>query len=211
MPSPYREEIEFGDTETVSDSYALTKAEKDGIARNIPEKITIDFFLGSTDIAVRKPLRDLLDNLPSPTFDADFTVEGDCENLDTTVIECTAEEMTGTHTGQLQVAGVGATFSYRARVVARRYSTKSCKCPDGTNGRRRERLFEIRWFLDVDINPGVGGSYKLDTRTATISTPCCCRRKEEEKPKEQEIPVSKKGVPGKPKKEQQALRSGKEK
>lgn len=184
MPSPYQEEVDFGDTETVTDSYELTQGEKNTIANKVPESITLDFYFGSTKIPIRKPVRDLLDTLPSPSFDGDFTVGGDCEDLSNVVIECTAEEMTGTHTGQLQVANVGATFRYRARVVPRRYSTKTCTCANGTAGKHRERRFEIRWFLDIDINPGVGGSYKLDTRFATIRTPCCCKPKEGEKPRD---------------------------
>jgi len=176
MPTE-RKTIDFGDTDTVTLTNSLSKADKNAIARNFPVTLTVDLpLIGEQEFAIRDNVKSLLDNLPSPSFEIDFTVEGDCETLEDTLIEATAENMVGTYQGSFQVVNVGVAFSISARVVSKKFKVKNCKCSNGTTGKMGERHFQVKWYVDIDVNPGIGGTYPMDTHDVYISTPCCCEK-----------------------------------
>ena len=181
MPTE-RKTIDFGDTDTVTLTNSLSKGDKNRIANNFPKTITVDLpIIGQQSFEIKDNVKSLLDNLPSPSLEIDFTVEGDCDTLADTLIEAVSETMVGTYQGSFQVVNVGVAFSISARVVSKKFRVRTCRCPGGGRGKLGERHFLVKWYVDIDVNPGIGGTYPMDSHDVYISTPCCCPKKAKRK------------------------------
>ncbi|WP_428607632.1 hypothetical protein [Sedimenticola sp.] len=194
-----RETVDFGDTGTTTLTNELSDAEKQSIASKFPVNVTMDLpFFGEQTFVVREHVKTLLDNLPAPSFEVDFEVDGDCKSIEDTVIEAVSEQMIGTHSGSFQVTNVGVNFTMFARVVARKLRISNCRCEDGSSGKKAVRHFQVKWYIDIDINPGVGGTYPTETQDVYVSTPCCCEKRPakkkvvKKKVANKKIPVKKK-------------------
>jgi hypothetical protein len=170
-----RVDLAFGRRRKESFEQKLSKADKDAFAANFPEKFDITLpWWGKQTYELRKAVRALLDELPYPTFKPTFAVEGDCKAEGNVTIECTRQRMTGTDHGNFQILGLGVSYEFQAEVEDGDYERADCPCSDGKKGWLRQRNFEVEWYLRLDMNPGIGGSYPLETQDVLVRAPCCC-------------------------------------
>ncbi len=179
-------DVPFGGHRKEKFDQSMTEAQKKSFCQNFDETYTVTLpVIGEQTFEVRANIRKLLDTLPYPTLNATFEVEGDCESEEGIVIECTRTKMTGTDHGNFQVLNLGIAYEFEAEVEPGHYSRMECNCEGAETGWRRQRTFTVAWYLRLDMNPGVGGTYEIEEKTVTVRAPCCgCPERTEEPPKE---------------------------
>jgi hypothetical protein len=167
--------VEFGRARTERRSLSLTRADKDRILQNFPEKISVSVpGFGAQEYPLRAQVKAVLDNVQPPAVKATFEVRGRPEDRSSIAIENTGLKVIGVHTGSLNVLNAAIAYQFDADVESDGPTIEACACDDGRDGQRVERTFKLIWTIEIDIEPGIGGTFEIEEIEIAIEAPCCC-------------------------------------
>jgi hypothetical protein len=98
--------VEFGQSHTEKRSLSLTRADKERILQNFPEKISVSVpGFGAQEFPLRAQVKSVLDQIQPPVAKATFEVRGSAEDPDTIMINNTRLKVLGVRAGSPQRVG----------------------------------------------------------------------------------------------------------
>src|SRR5262249_49157002 len=80
----------------------------------------------------------------------------------------------GIHSGSVNILNAAAAYRFDVDVESDGASTEPCACADGQDGQRVERTFKLIWTVEIEIEPGIGGTFEDEETDIAIQAPCCC-------------------------------------
>jgi hypothetical protein len=167
--------VEFGRARTERRSLSLTRADKDRILQHFPEKISVSVpGFGAQDYPLRAQVKAFLDHVQPPAVKATFEVSGKLNDLGSVAIENTRRKVIGVHAGSFNVLNAAVAYQFDADVESDGATIEACICDDGREGRRVERTFKLIWTIEIEIEPGIGGTFAIEEIEIAIEAPCCC-------------------------------------
>jgi hypothetical protein len=173
--------VEFGQSHTEKRSLSLTRADKDRILQNFPEKISVSVpGFGAQEFPLRAQLKSVLDQIQPPVAKATFEVRGSAEDPDTIMINNTRLKVLGVRAGTFEVLNASVAYEFDADIEAEGTTVETCTCEDGREGEQVSRNFKLVWTIAIDIEPGIGGEFEIEEVDIPIMAPCSCPESEAE-------------------------------
>ena len=173
--------VEFGQSHTEKRSLSLTRADKDRILQNFPEKISVSVpGFGAQEFPLRAQLKSVLDQIQPPVAKATFEVRGSAEDPDTIMINNTRLKVLGVRAGTFEVLNASVAYEFDADIEAEGTTVETCTCEDGREGEQVSRNFKLVWTIAIDIEPGIGGEFEIEEVDIPIMAPCSCPQAEAE-------------------------------
>ena len=167
--------VEFGRARTERRSLSLTRADKDRILQNFPGKISVSLpGFGAQEYPLRAQVKAFLDHIPPPAVKATFEVRGKPDDVASIAIENTRVKVIGVHAGSFNVLNAAVAYQFDAEVESDGLTIEACPCDDGRDGQRVERTFKLIWTIEIEIEPGIGGTFEIEQIEMAIEAPCCC-------------------------------------
>ncbi len=181
--------VEFGQSHTEKHSLSLTRADKDRILQNFPEKISVSVpGFGAQEFPLRAQVKSVLDQIQPPVAKVTFEVRGSADDPDTISINNTRLKVLGVRAGRFEVLNASVAYEFDADIEAEGTTLETCTCDDGREGQQVSRTFKLVWTIAIDIEPGIGGEFEIEEIDIPIMAPCSCPEAEAElvEPEEQE-------------------------
>ena len=173
--------VEFGQSHTEKRSLSLTRADKDRILQNFPEKISVSVpGFGAQEFPLRAQVKSVLDQIQPPVTKATFEVRGSAEDPDTIMINNTRLKVLGVRAGTFEVLNASVAYEFDADIEAEGTTVETCTCEDGREGEQVSRNFKLVWTIAIDIEPGIGGEFEIEEVDIPIMAPCSCQEAEAE-------------------------------
>lgn len=167
--------LEPGESRREQHALSLTKAGKDRILQNFPEKIAVSVpGFGPQDFPLRVFVKSLLDQVQPPAAHMTFAVDGDAEEIDELTIENTRLKVIGPSAGSFKVVDAEVAYAFDIEAEAGPTETVGCNCDDGRDGEQRARSFKFTWQIEIAIDPGISGTFEIEEFEVAIETPCVC-------------------------------------
>jgi hypothetical protein len=168
-------EVACGHTHLEIRTLSFTKADKDRIAQNFPDKITVSVpGFGIQELALRPLVKSMLDQVQSPAVKIAIAVRGEADEIDSLEIDDVLFKVVGTTAGSFKVGDTSVAYTFDADILPGDTTVESCTCEDGVEGRRRSRTFTCTWDIEIAIDPGVAGVYEVEEFEITVISPCVC-------------------------------------
>jgi hypothetical protein len=165
--------VEFGRARTERRLLSLTRADKDRILQNFPEKISVSLpGFGAQEYPLRAQVKAFLDHILPPAVKATFEVRGKPEDLASIAIENTRLKVIGVHAGSFNILNAAVAYQFDADMESDGPTIEACTCDDGRDGQRVERTFKLIWTIEIEIEPGIGGTFEIEEIEIAIETPC---------------------------------------
>jgi hypothetical protein len=96
--------VEFGQSHTEKRSLSLTRADKERILQNFPEKISVSVpGFGPQEFPLRAQVKSVLDQIQPPVAKATFEVRGSADDPDMIMINNTRLKVLGVRAGSFDV------------------------------------------------------------------------------------------------------------
>ncbi len=166
--------VDFGRTRTERRALALTRADKDRVLQNFPDKIAVAVpGFGPQEYPLRPHVKAFLDAIQPPSVKITFEVQGGSEDPELTLIEDTQLKVLGVTTGEFLVGETVVSYSFTAELEGDVIKMTPCKSPDGREGVQPVRLFRLVWDIEIEIWPGIGGVFEIDETEITVAAPNC--------------------------------------
>lgn len=166
--------IDFGRLRTERRALALTRADKDRILQNFPDKITVTVQgFGPQEYPLRPHVKAFLDGIQPPSAKITFEVEGNGVDAELTLIENPQLKVIGVSGGEFVVGDTTIAYRFDADLEADGLQLNPCKSPDGREGVQPSRQFRLVWDIEVEISPGVGGIFEVDETEIVVTAPGC--------------------------------------
>jgi hypothetical protein len=181
--------VEFGQSHTEKRSLSLTRADKERILQNFPERISVSVpGFGAQEFPLRAQIKSVLDQIQPPVAKVTFEVRGSAEEPDTIMINNTRLKVLGVRAGSFEVLDASVAYEFDADIEADGTTVETCTCDDGREGQQISRNFKLVWTIAIDIAPGIGGEFEIEEADIPIMAPCSCPEAEAElvEPDEQE-------------------------
>jgi len=181
--------VEFGQSHTEKRSLSLTRADKERILQNFPERISVSVpGFGAQEFPLRAQIKSVLDQIQPPVAKVTFEVRGSAEEPDTIMINNTRLKVLGVRAGSFEVLDASVAYEFDADIEADGTTVETCTCDDGREGQQISRNFKLVWTIAIDIAPGIGGEFEIEEADIPIMAPCSCPEAEAERvePDEQE-------------------------
>jgi hypothetical protein len=176
--------VEFGQARTEKRSLSLSRADKDRILQNFPEKIAVAVQgFGNQEFPLRAQVKGFLDAIQPPTVKATFEVRGKPDDVASVTIDNTRIKVIGVYAGSFDILNASVAYQFDVDVESDGPTIEACTGDDGREGQRAERVFKLIWTIDIEIEPGVGGTFEIEEIEIPIEAPCCC-------PQEQAKPLA---------------------
>jgi hypothetical protein len=174
--------VEFGQSHTEKRSLSLTRADKDRILQNFPEKISVLVpGCGPQEFPLRAQVRSVLDQIQPPVAKATFEVRGSAEDPETIMIDNnTRLKVPGVRAGTFEVLNASVAYEFDADIEAEGTTVETWTCDDGREGEQVSRTFKLVWTIAIDIEPGIGGEFEIEEVDIPIMAPCSCPEAETE-------------------------------
>ena len=173
--------VEFGQSHTEKRALSLTRADKERILQNFPEKISVSVpGFGAQEFPLRAQIKSVLDQIQPPVAKVTFEVRGSAEDPDTITINNTRLKVLGMRAGSFEVLNASVAYEFDADIEAERTTVETCTCDDGREGEQVSRSFKLVWTIAIDIEPGVGGAFEIEEIDIPIMAPCSCPEAEAE-------------------------------
>jgi hypothetical protein len=167
--------VEFGHARTEKRSLSLTRADKDRILQNFPEKISVSLpGFGGQEFPLRAQVKTFLDQIQAPTVKATFEVSGKPDDVASVAIQNTDIKVLGVHAASFNVLDARVAYQFDIDVESEGPTIESCSCEGGRDGQRVERTFKLIWTIEIEIEPGIGGTFEVEEVEIAIEAPCCC-------------------------------------
>jgi hypothetical protein len=168
-------EVACGQVHLETRPLSFTKADKDRIAQNFPEKITVSVpGFGAQELALRPLVKSMLDQVQPPAVKIAIAVRGEPDDVDTFEIDDVQFKVVGTTAGSFKVGDTAIAYTFDADILPGDTTTEPCTCEDGGEGRRRSRTFTCTWDIEISIDPGIAGVYEVEEFEIAVTSPCVC-------------------------------------
>ena len=166
--------VDYGRARTERRALALTRADKDRILQNFPEKITVAVSgFGPQEYPLRPHVKAFLDGIQPPSAKITFEVEGNGIDAELTLIENPRLKVIGVTSGEFVVGDTTVAYRFEADVEADGLQLSPCKGADGREGVQPSRQFRLVWDIEIGISPGVGGVFEIDEAEIVVTAPGC--------------------------------------
>jgi hypothetical protein len=173
--------VEFGQSHTEKRSLSLTRADKERIVQNFPEKISVSVpGFGAQEFPLRAQVKSVLDQIQPPVAKVTFEVRGSAEDPDTIMINNTRLKVLGVRAGSFEVLDASVAYEFDADIEPEGATVETCTCDDGREGQQVSRTFKLVWTIVIDIEPGIGGEFEIEEVDIPIMAPCSCPEAEAE-------------------------------
>ncbi len=173
--------VEFGQSDTEKRSLALTRADKERILQNFPDKISVSVpGFGAQEFPLRAQVKSVLDQIQPPVAKATFEVRGSAEDPGSISINNTRLKVLGVRAGSFEVLNASVAYEFDADVEPEGTTVETCTCDDGREGLQVSRTFKLVWTIAIDIEPGIGGEFEIEELAIPIMAPCLCPEAEPE-------------------------------
>jgi hypothetical protein len=154
---------------------SFTKADKDRLVQNFPEKISVSVSgFGGQEFPLRPYIKTILDQVQPPAVKIVVTVRGEPDDVDTIEISDIQFKVTGTTSGNFKVGDAEITYAFDADVLPGETRIEACECEHGGQGHRALRTFTCTWEVEIAIDPGIAGVYEVEEFEFTVASPCVC-------------------------------------
>lgn len=168
-------EIECGHSHTERRDLSFTKADRDRIVQNFPDKIAVSVAgLGGQEFPLRPYIKTILDQVSLPTLRIGVAVRGERDDIDSIEIDDIEIKVTGTTSGAFKVANAEITYAFAVDVMPSETTVEDCECEHGGEGHRKSRTFKCIWEIEISIDPGIAGVYEIEEFEITVVSPCHC-------------------------------------
>jgi hypothetical protein len=168
-------EIECGKSHTEQRILSFTKADRDRIAQNFPDKIAVSVAgSASQEFPLRPYIAAILDQIQPPALKIAIAVRGEPDDLDTIEIDDIQLKVMGNTTGTFKIADVEISYAFDADILPGEMTAEPCECEHGGEGRQKSRTFKCTWEIEISIEPGIGGVYEIEEFEITVTSPCYC-------------------------------------
>jgi hypothetical protein len=168
-------EVECGKSHTERQTLSFTKADKDRILQNFPDKIVVSVAgFGPQEYPLRPYVKAILDQVEPPELKISFAVRGEPDDIDTVEIDDVEMKVIGTTSGTFKVGDVSIDYAFDADILPGAIAIESCECEQGGEGRRMSRTFRCTWEIEVSIEPGTSGVYEVEEFDIVVTSPCDC-------------------------------------
>jgi hypothetical protein len=168
-------EVACGQLHVETRPLSFTKADKDRIVQNFPEKITVSVpGFGAQELALRPLVKSVLDQVQPPAVKIAIAVRGEPDEVDMIEIDDVLFKVIGTTAGSFKVGDTAVAYTFDADILPGDTTVEPCTCEDGGEGRRRSRTFTCTWDIEIALDPGVAGVYEVDEFELTVISPCVC-------------------------------------
>ena len=166
--------IDFGRSRTERRTLSLTRADKDRILQNFPDKIAVSVpGFGPQDYPLRPHVKAFLDTIQPPSVKIAFEVAGGSEDPELTLIEDTQLKVLGVSTGEFIVGETTVSYRFTADIERDGLKMNPCKSQDGREGVQPARQFRLLWEIEIEMTPGVGGLFEVDESEIVVVAPNC--------------------------------------
>ena len=166
--------IDFGRSRTERRALGLTRADKDRILQNFPDKIAVAVSgFGPQDYPLRSHVKAFLDGIQPPSAKLTFEVEGNGVDAELTLVENPQLKVIGVTSGEFVVAETTVAYRFDADLEADGIQLNPCKSPDGREGVQPSRRFRLVWDIEIEISPGIGGVFEVDETEIVVTAPGC--------------------------------------
>ena len=119
--------VEFGQSHTEKRSLSLTRADKERILQNFPEKISVSVpGFGAQEFPLRAQVKSVLDQIQPPVAKATFEVRGNAEDPDTIMINNTRLKVLGVRAGSFEVLNASVAYEFDADIEADGTTVETC-------------------------------------------------------------------------------------
>jgi len=173
--------VEFGQSHTENRSLSLTRADKERILQNFPDKISVSVpGFGAQEFPLRAQVKSVLDQIPPPVAKVTFEVRGSAEDPDAISINNTRLKVLGVRAGSFEVLNASVAYEFDADIEPEGTTVETCTCGDGREGQQVSRTFKLVWTIAIDIEPGIGGEFEIEELDIPIMAPCSCPEAEAE-------------------------------
>jgi hypothetical protein len=168
-------EVACGQLHRETRPLSFTKADKDRIVQNFPDKIAVSVpGFGAQELALRPLIKSVLDQVQPPAVKIAIAVRGEADDVDTLEIDDVLFKVVGTTAGSLKVGDTSIAYTFDADILPGDTTVEPCTCEDGGEGRRRSRTFTCTWDIEIAIDPGIAGVYEVEEFEITVASPCVC-------------------------------------
>jgi hypothetical protein len=168
-------EIACGQFHLETRPLSFTKADKDRIVQNFPDKITVSVpGFGAQELPLRALIKGVLDQVQPPAVKIAIAVRGEADDADAIEIDDVLFKVVGTSAGSFKVGDTAIAYTFDADILPGDMTAEPCTCEDGGEGRRRSRTFTCTWDIEIAIDPGVAGVYEVEEFEITVTSPCIC-------------------------------------
>lgn len=182
-------EIECGHSHTERRDLSFTKADRDRIAQNFPDKIAVSVAgFGGQEFPLRPYIKTILDQVTLPTARIGVAVRGEPDDINSIEIDDIETKVMGTTSGAFKVANVEITYAFAVDVMPSETAIAACECEEGGEGHRKSRTFKCIWEIEISIDPGLAGVYEIEEFEITVTSPCHCPDHEHDDESEGEEP-----------------------
>lgn len=173
--------VDFGRTRTERRALALTRADKDRILQNFPDKIAVSVSgFGPQEYPLRPHVKAFLDTIQPPSAKITFEVEGNGADAELTLIESPQLKVIGVTSGEFIVGETTVAYQFDADIEADGMQFNPCKGSDGREGIQPSRQFRLVWDIAIEISPGIGGVFEVDEMEIVVNAPGCFSPETEE-------------------------------
>jgi hypothetical protein len=142
---------------------------------------------------LRAQVKAFLDHIQAPTVKATFEVSGKPDDVASVAIQNTDIKVLGVHAASFNVLDARVAYQFDVDVESEGPTIESCGYEGGRAGQRVERTFKLIWTIEIEIEPGIGGTFEIEEVEIAIEAPCCCPQTEveevaevEEEPEDEE-------------------------
>jgi hypothetical protein len=168
-------EVECGKSHTERQTLSFTKADKDRILQNFPDKIVVSVAgFGPQEYPLRPYVKAILDQVEPPELKISFAVRGEPDDIDTIEINDVEMKVIGTTSGTFKVGDVTIDYAFDADILPGEIAIESCECGQGGEGQRMSRTFRCTWEIEVSIEPGTSGVYEVEEFDIVVTSSCDC-------------------------------------
>jgi len=173
--------VEFGQSHTEKRALSLSRADKERILQNFPEKISVSIpGFGAQEFPLRAQVKSVLDQIQPPVAKVTFEVRGSADEPDTIAINNTRLKVLGVRAGSFEILNASVAYEFDADIEPEGTTLETCTCDDGREGQQVSRNFKLIWTIAIDIEPGIGGEFEIEETDIPIMAPCSCPEAEAE-------------------------------
>jgi hypothetical protein len=168
-------ETACGSSHVESRVLSFTKADKDRILQNFPEKIAVSVSgFGGQEFPLRPYIKAILDQVQPPAVKITIAVRGEPDDVDSIEIDDILLKVTGATAGTFKIGDTAIAYSFDADILPGETVLEACECEEGGEGHRKSRTFACTWDIEISVEPGIAGVYEIEEFEITVASPCIC-------------------------------------
>jgi hypothetical protein len=168
-------ETACGSSHVESRVLSFTKADKDRILQNFPEKIAVSVSgFGGQEFPLRPYIKAILDQIQPPAVKITIAVRGEPDDVDSIEIDDILLKVTGATAGTFKIGDTAIAYSFDADILPGETVLETCECEEGGEGHRKSRTFACTWDIEISVEPGIAGVYEIEEFEITVASPCIC-------------------------------------